>query len=98
MIFSLMHYLSEGLGAREAQLAKVTVDHTEVEQQIAVLNQGFKAYFRGRRVAQLRGVADSYRQAISDEQQKYRSDQDLITQLSQELAGHPIIRNGRLEL
>lgn len=98
MIFSLMHYLSEGLGAREAQLATATAGHSAAEDQIAALNQGFKAYFRGRRVAQLRGVADSYRQAIADEQREYRSDQDLMTRLSQELAGQPIIRNGRLEL
>jgi hypothetical protein len=98
MIFSLMHYLSEGLGARQAQLAEATAGHSEVEQQIAALNRGFRAYFRGRRVAQLRGVADSYLRAVADEKRIYASEQDLITQLSQELAGHPIIRNGKLEL
>jgi len=98
LIFSLMHYLSEGLGAHEAQLARATAGHSETEQQIATLSQGFRAYFRGRQVIQLRGVADSYWQAIAAGQRDIRSDQDLITQLSQELAGHPIIRDGKLEL
>jgi hypothetical protein len=96
MIFSLMHYLSGGLGAREAQRALVTARHSQAEHQITALNQGFKALFRGRQVAQRQGVADSYRQTIADEMQQYRSDQDLIARLSQELAGHPIIYNGKL--
>ena len=96
MIFSLMHYLSEGLGARAAQLATATASHSEAERQIATLSQGYKVRFRGHRVAQWQGVADLYWQAIADEQHRYRSDQDLVAQLSQELAGQPVIRNGKL--
>jgi hypothetical protein len=98
MIFSLMHYLSEGLGERGRLVAAGTASQSEAEQQIGVLNQGFKAHFHARRVAQLREVADSYRQTVKAEQQQYESDQDLIAQLGRELAGHPIIRNGKLEL
>ena len=96
MVFSLMYYLSEGLGAREAQLAQARAGHSAAEHQITALKQGFKAFSRERQVAQLQGVADSYRQTIADEVQQYRSDQDLIARLGQELAGHPIISSGKL--
>ena len=79
-----------------AQLATATASHSEAERQIATLSQGYKVRFRGHRVAQWQGVADLYWQAIADEQHRYRSDQDLVAQLSQELAGQPVIRNGKL--
>jgi hypothetical protein len=98
MIFSLMHYLSEGLDKRKDVLVTATASHSEAEQQIAALSRGYKAYFRGHRVAQWQQIADSYGQAIADERRQYRSDQDLVAQLSQELLGQPVIRNGKLEL
>lgn len=98
MIFSLMHYLSEGLGARQAQLASQRASQSAVDQQITALNQGFLAYFRGRRIARLQDVSTSYARAIEDEQQQYQVDQSLISRLAAELEGHPIIRNGEVEL
>jgi len=98
MIFSLMHYLSEGLGAHQAQLTTQRAGQSAVDQQIAALNQGFLAYFRGRRIAQLQDVSASYARAIEDQQQQYHANQSLISRLAAELEGHPIIRNGKVEL
>ncbi len=98
MIFSLMHYLSEGLGARQADLAARRASQSAVDQQIAALNQGFLAYFRGRRIAQLQDVSKSYADAITTGEEGYQTDQSLISRLAAELEGHPIIRNGKVEL
>lgn len=98
IIFSLMHYLSEGLGAQEAQMAAQRASQSAVDQQVSALNQGFLAYFRGRRIARLQDVSESYAKAIDDGQRQYRADQSLIERLAAELEGHPIIRDGEVEL
>jgi hypothetical protein len=98
MIFSLMHYLSEGLGAREAQIAEAVASRSEIEQQLVEMSQGFKAIFRRRRTAALQGVAATYAQTIENRQRILQADQSLIARLGQEVAGHPIVRDGKLEL
>jgi hypothetical protein len=79
-------------------MTQATASRSQVEHQIVALNQGFLAYFRRRQNAQLQGVANSYAQAFQEAQRQFHSDQDLIAQLGQELVGHPIVRNGKLEL
>lgn len=71
---------------------------SKIEQQLVELNQGFTAIFRGRRTAALQGLAATYTQTIENQQRVFQTDQSLIARLGLEVAGHPIIRNGKLEL
>ena len=97
MIFSLMHYLTIGLGGRAMEMDQTTASLTEVEQELAALNRGFSGVIHGRKAAQLKGQAATYTNRIVTQQQQSQSDQALIGRLSEELRGHPIIRNGELE-
>lgn len=98
MIFSLMHYLTEGLGARKQLIASRTADNSIVQQQLGQLNQGFAAFFRGRKIADLRRLGEDYEQEIQGALDQQEADEDLITRLSREIQGHPIIRQGKLEM
>jgi hypothetical protein len=98
MVFSLMHYLAEGLGAREARVAEAAASRSEVEEQLVELNRGFLAIFRGRRASRMRDLADTYANTIDGERRQAQSDRTLIEQLGEELTGHPMIRDGKLEL
>ena len=61
------------------------------------LNQGFKAVFRGNRITAAQQQVDSLDEALERGRQEYAADQSLIERLTQELAGHPVIRNGKVE-
>jgi hypothetical protein len=98
MIFSLAHYLTEGLGAREAGMTSNAVRNSSVQGQLADLNQGFMSFFRGRKIAELRSLSDSYEKEIEKSQDAQRADQNLILMLGREIQGHPIIRDGKLEM
>jgi len=97
-IFSLMHYLTVGLGGRSVAVGEAEAGLSEVEEQMAALNRGFSAFLHSRRTAQLRNVAGAYTDTIENEKRQTRLDQDLISRLSHELQAHPIIRDGELEL
>jgi hypothetical protein len=97
MIFSLMHYLTLGIGGRTVEMDQTKASLTEVEQELAALNQGFSAVIHGRKATQLKGKAAGYTDKIAVHTQRTQSDQALIGQLSKELRDHPIIRNGELE-
>lgn len=98
MIFSLMHHLTEGLGAQRNQLAAQRESQSTAEQQMAALNTGFRAYFRTRQIARAREVSASYGTAIEQSRRQVQADEGLISRLTAELDGHPIIRNGKVEL
>jgi len=98
MIFSLAHYLTEGLGARETRMTSATARNSVVQGQLADLNQGFMSFFRGRKIAELRALSDTYEREQEEARQKQHADQDLITMLGREIQGHPIIRDGKLEM
>jgi hypothetical protein len=70
---------------------------TEVERELAALNQGFSAVIHGRKANQLRGQAASYTNKIAVQNQLSQSDQALIGLLGEELKDHPILRDGKLE-
>ncbi|MGP0024429.1 MAG: CHAT domain-containing protein [Streptosporangiaceae bacterium] len=95
IIFSLMHYLTVGHGRRALTVDQASASLSQVEEQIAALERGFAAHLRGRRAAQLRSAAGRINSIESDQRQS-RSDQDLISQLSQEIQGYPIIHAGKL--
>lgn len=97
MIFSLMHYLTLGIGGRTVEMDQTKASLTEVEQELAALNQGFSAVIHGRKATHLKGKAAGYTDKIAVQTQLSQSDQALIGQLSKELRDHPIIRNGELE-
>lgn len=96
-IFSLMHYLTEGMGAREAEQARQAASRSAAQQQLLELNQGFRAYFRGSRIAAAQKRIGNLDEAIERGRQEYAADQSLIERLMQELAGHPMIRSGKVE-
>ena len=98
MIFSLMHRLTEGLKEHEKQLKLKRTSQSSAEEQIAALSQGFGAYFRGRKIARLQDTSTSYAVAIQNQERQFQNDQGLIGRLAAELEGHPIIRNGEVEL
>jgi len=98
MVFSLMHRLTEGLHGHEDQLSRQRADQSAADQQIAALNQGFGAYFRSRKIARLQDTSTSYAAAIVNQERQFQHDQSLIARLAAELEGHPIIRNGEVEL
>jgi hypothetical protein len=98
MVFSLMHRLTEGLHDHEEELVRQRADQSAAQEQIAALHQGFGGYFRGRRIAQLQDTSTSYAAAIESRERQFQSDQSLIGRLAAELEGHPIIRNGEVEL
>jgi len=96
-IFSLMHYLSEGMGAREAEQASRTASRSAADQQLLELNQGFLAFFRGNRIAAAQQRVKDLDDALERGRQEYAANQNLIGRLMQELAGHPVIKNGKVE-
>jgi hypothetical protein len=98
MIFSLMHRLTEGLKDHEKQLEQQRAGQSSTEQQIAELNQGFRAYLYGRKISRLQDTSRSYSAAIESRERQFQNDQSLIGRLAAELEGHPIIRNGEVEL
>lgn len=97
MIFSLMHYLTLGVGGREVEVDRTRASLTEIQQELAALNRGFSAVIHGHKAGQLKGQAATYEDIIATQQQDQQADQALIGRLSEELRDHPIIRNGELE-
>jgi hypothetical protein len=97
MIFSLMHYLTEGQGAWEIKQADYSSSRSAAQQQLAALNQGFMSIFRGQRITDARNRMGSLDDALERGKQEYAANQSLIERLAQELAGHPMIRNGKVE-
>jgi hypothetical protein len=98
MVFSLMRHLTEGLGARKVKIDGAESQRSAVTQQLAALNQGFLAVFRGRRTAELRDIAAAHQQTIDDQGKRHSADIGLIDALGREIAGHPVIRSGELTL
>jgi hypothetical protein len=96
-IFSLMHYLTEGMGAREAEQARHAESRSAAEQQFLELNQGFMSFFRGNRIAAAQQRVKDLDDALERGRQEYGANQSLIERLMQELAGHPMIKNGKVE-
>jgi Double-GTPase 2 len=97
MIFSLMHYLTEGMGARRAEQARQAASISATERQLVELNQGFRAIFRSGRIAAAQRRVIDLDQALERNRQEYAANQSLIERLTEELAGHPMIRNGKVE-
>jgi hypothetical protein len=97
MIFSLMHYLSDGLGAKTLQQANHNTSRSAAEQQLMALNQGFMSVFRGGQIAAARQRLSNIDEQLERGRQEYAADQSLIQRLALELAGHPMIRNGKVE-
>jgi Double-GTPase 2 len=96
-IFSLMHYLSEGMGARQTEQARQAASRSAAEQQLLELNQGFMAFLRGRRIAAAKKRVSDLDEAIDHGHQEYAANQSLIERLIEELAGHPMIKNGKVD-
>lgn len=96
-IFSLMHYLSEGMGARLAEQSRQTANRSAAEQQLLELNQGFMSFFRSSRIAATRQRMTDLDEAIAQNRQQYATNQSLIERLMEELAGHPMIKRGKVE-
>jgi hypothetical protein len=98
MIFSLMHFLTLGVGGGAREMDKAAASLTEVEQELAALRRDFAGFLRTHKTAQLRGVTAAYTDTSESAERQTRSDQDLIARLSQELEAHPIIRSDNLDI
>ncbi|MFD5084715.1 hypothetical protein ACFVYP_32680 [Kitasatospora sp. NPDC058201] len=97
IVFSLRHYLSEGIARNEHEMARLSAGLDSSRGELAALSQGlFGGIFRGDRKSSARQqierlVADS--RATSADLQRA---QDRCAELDQELRGIAIYRDGRL--
>jgi len=96
-IFTLMHYLTVGNGGQEAEQARQAASLSAAQQQLVELSQGFRAFFRGNRIAAARQRVTDLDGALERGRQEYAANQSLIERLMGELAGHPMIKNGNVE-
>lgn len=97
MIFSFMHHLTVGVEAHDEELNRIRAARGEVDAELNRLRGGFlKGFFKQGEIAAAQRLAED----LDDQRDGSRQDQlgkgDRIEQLSKELEGHPVIRDGKV--
>lgn len=99
ILFSFLHYLTEGVGAHRDELRRMEESKDGAYAELNSLRNGFMGgLFRAGRIRAAQDQVDRAGSSIADlERQIGRTDAQLEL-LAAELAGQPILRDGRLVL
>jgi len=95
LIFSFMHYLTVGIESHRQRLAEISAGIGTVNAELGQLRSGFMGgFFKRSRIAAAEQLGQELEREIEGISKDQKGDEDRIKQLAEELAGHPIIRDG----
>lgn len=99
LVFSLMHYLSEGIQAHQNELYRVQGEKDAAAAEVNQLRGGFlRGFFNKPRIVALDEIARESDETFTRRSRELARDEDRIGQLAAEIAGIPIVRDGQVVL